>query len=233
MSKRWLISSIILNILLIIGIGLYLINRNERNIIYSQKEAAFNNFGNYYKTKRSIFNIMPDDSTAIIFLGDSHINNNNWSELINKSNIKNRGIGGENLPGLLNRIDDVIEEKPIKIFIMIGINDLAQGYSVSTILSNYKKLLTIFQQRSPGSKVYIHSLLPVLNFNNVDKKEVIEVNQGLLTLSNKLNITFINLYDNYVDDSNNLKSVYTYDGLHLNGQGYLNWVKIIKPYLQD
>lgn len=49
-----------------------------------------------------------------------------WSERLNYSNIKNRGIGGgDTTDGVLARIDEIICFKPIAVFLLIGINDIS------------------------------------------------------------------------------------------------------------
>lgn len=49
-----------------------------------------------------------------------------WSERLNYSNIKNRGIGGgDTTDGVLAQIDEIICFKPIAVFLLIGINDIS------------------------------------------------------------------------------------------------------------
>jgi lysophospholipase L1-like esterase len=38
----------------------------------------------------------------------------------------------------------------------------------------------------------------------------------------------VNIYDALLDDSGQLDAKYTYDGLHLSGEGYLKWVSVLQ-----
>ncbi|HUX93953.1 MAG TPA: GDSL-type esterase/lipase family protein, partial [Ignavibacteriaceae bacterium] len=87
----------------------------------------------YYKQRASHFETLPNEENGIVFIGDSIINGCEWSELIQNSNIKNRGIISDTTEGILNRIDKTLEAKPKKIFIMIGVNDLSSGSPLDLI----------------------------------------------------------------------------------------------------
>jgi lysophospholipase L1-like esterase len=67
---------------------------------------------------------MPNDTSEIIFLGDINIDFCNWHELFGKSNFKNRCISGDIINGVINRLEEIVESKPKKVFLMIGTNDL-------------------------------------------------------------------------------------------------------------
>lgn len=55
------------------------------------------------------------------------------------------------------------------------------------------------------------------------------MNKKLMLLSKKHNATFINIYRYYVKQGQ-LGKIYTSDGLHLNGKGYIKWVDALKRY---
>lgn len=90
---------------------------------------------------------MPNDTSEIIFLGDSIIDFCNWHELFGKYNIKNRGISGDIINGVIDRLEEIVETKPKKIFLMIGTNDLGKKISVDNILSEYQKLVNLILVR--------------------------------------------------------------------------------------
>ncbi len=72
--------------------------------------------------------------------------------VISDNRIKNRGISADVTEGVLLRIDEVTDSKPLKIFIMIGINDLAFGYSKKEILQNFKAIINKIKNDSPKTK---------------------------------------------------------------------------------
>jgi len=46
-------------------------------------------------------------------------------------------------------------------------------------------------------------------------------------LTEKYKLTYINLFDLFRTENNELNPEFTFEGLHLNGQGYLVWKKAI------
>lgn len=87
-------------------------------------------YSNTYKDKSVLFErylMMNKYSKPIVFLGDSITEKIDWKELFSKNNILNRGIGSDTISGLINRTDSIVKLKPSKVFLMIGINDIALG----------------------------------------------------------------------------------------------------------
>ena len=155
----------------------------------------------YYDQKLSMFEQMPTTKNCIIWLGDSITDGGEWSELFPNYNTMNRGISADNTFGVLYRLHEVIQRKPKKLFILIGINDISKNIPDEVILHNYKKIIDSIQQQSPSTKIYIQSILPTNNNykdfkNHQNKKE---------------HILFVN----------------TDDGLHLTGEGYLKWKEVL------
>lgn len=185
----------------------------------------------YYWDKKSQFETLPKSEAELVFLGDSLTDSCEWQEFFRNSRIKNRGISGDTTTGVLNRIDEVVESKPQKIFIMIGINDINRGRKVDEILMNYKLILSIFQERIPQTKVFIQSILPINNQKRSNKgvnNSIFELNKDLKKLAKQFSFQYIDLFPYFLDDNNQLDAQYTTDGLHLNGQGYLVWKRIIE-----
>lgn len=189
--------------------------------------------GFYYDTRTSIFDILPADTNAIVFAGNSITDYCEWNELLNNNHIKNRGISGDNIKGLIDRIDQVTAMQPKKIFLKIGINDLIQRYTCKQILHNYEILIKAVTQKSPHSKVYIQSILPVNEFDVVKNEDIIFINTNLKSMAAKYRLTYINVFDAVKTKDNKLDWAYTFDGLHFNGKGYLVWKGILQEYLNE
>ncbi|RZJ77853.1 MAG: sialate O-acetylesterase, partial [Flavobacterium sp.] len=71
-----------------------------------------------------------------VFLGNSITAGTDWAKLLNLPQAKNRGISGDITFGVLERLQDVIDGKPKKVFILIGINDISRNIPDSLILRN-------------------------------------------------------------------------------------------------
>jgi len=189
-------------------------------------------FSSYYLDRRSLFEIIPQSPNDIVFLGDSLIERCQWTELLENPNIKNRGIGGDSLYGMLQRLDQITTTPPKKIFLMIGINDVLSNQKLEEIVRKYRLVLANIKQSSPKTEVYIQSVLPGNSrFSKpVDNKLVFQLNEELKILAEEFNYKYIDLYSFFTID-NELAYQYTNDGLHLNGEGYAVWKEIIKNYV--
>jgi len=186
----------------------------------------------YYQQKEH-FESLPNTKNEIIFLGNSITNNCEWAELFSNPNIKNRGIGGDDTDGVLGRLTEVTESNPAKIFIMIGVNDLANLKTTDFIVSNYKKIISRITESTPETKIYIQSILPTDETMHVNQKNayIIEINNQLKQIALDNGLTYIDLFSLFKLETNQLNPEYSLDGLHLNGKGYLVWKKAIEKYV--
>ena len=147
----------------------------------------------------------------------------------------NKGISGQTTVEMLSRFsEDVINQKPQAVYILAGINDIAQnsGYiSIDDISTNIIKMGLLAQKNN--IKVVICSVMPVTEIvwnekiKNANQK-VIELNQKLINKSKKNNFTYLDYYSKMKDELNSL----TYDGLHPNKKGYVKMNAIIKKSLK-
>ena len=116
-----------------------------------------------FKGKVDQFKSFPNSTKDIIFLGNSITAGVEWRELLGNDNIKNRGISADITYGVLERLSEVTEGKPAKVFILIGINDVSRNYPDSVILRNYRTIIRRIKAESPSTKIYFHTLLPTNN----------------------------------------------------------------------
>ncbi|WP_430820097.1 GDSL-type esterase/lipase family protein [Carboxylicivirga caseinilyticus] len=201
--------------------------------------AQESRFGTYYQQRKTLFEKLPNTKKEIIFLGNSITDGCEWSELLQNKRVKNRGISGDITEGVLHRLAEVTESKPAKVFLLIGVNDLARGISNDTIFSNICRIAQLINEQSPKTKVYIQSILPVNpdfgKFTGHCSKtdDILWINEQLVKWCEHEPAEFIDLFSHFRNTTDNLMNPsYTNDGLHLTGEGYLLWAKIIKPYLK-
>ena len=189
----------------------------------------------YYYHKKEHFELLPDTPNEIIFLGNSITDGAEWTELFENPNIKNRGIGGDDTAGILERLAEVTSSKPDKVFIMIGTNDLAYGKTVEDVISNYRKIIAQIKTESPITKLYIQSVLPVedaLHYTRPNSK-IIEINNLLVQICKEESLTYIDLFAAFADENGKLDKKYSIDGLHLNGLGYQVWKDLIIKFVEN
>ena len=221
-----------------------------KNIIYKALMLCFlfqvslfamcqnSKFGTYYDQRKSLFEVLPDKPKEIIFLGNSITDGCEWMELLNNKHVVNRGISGDVTAGVLNRLDEITSSKPAKVFLLIGINDLARGIPEDSVFTNICKIASIIRLQSPHTKVYIQSILPVNDIYNpfndhIGKtREIMKINKSLQSWCQQYGFVFIDLFYQFKNPFDNcMNPEYTNDGLHLLGKGYQLWAEIIRAYL--
>ena len=194
----------------------------------------------YYLNRQELFEVLPKDSNSIIFLGNSLTQNFELAELLHNMNVKNRGINSDRISGVLNRLGPIIETQPKKIFIEIGINDLGGDISKDSVVISYFHLLDTLQKECKTTKIYVQSLFPVENDRKANptfcnpkvNANILEVNKALLKYAIQHHITFVDTYSKF-ESGGQLNPKYSIDGVHLTGEGYLLWAKILRPYVEE
>lgn len=207
---------------------------NKIKNIFPENQTKHFDYPPYYLHKKSQFEKLHISESDIIMLGDSITDEGEWTELLGL-NVKNRGISGDTTKRILHRLDIILESKPKQVFLMIGINDLINdGKSVTATLSEYKKILREFKQKTPNTEVFVQSVLPVNNKVYLywqDNKNILKLNSSLKELAKEFNYECIDIFSLLSDSENQLDTKYTVDGLHLNGQAYLIWKAVIEKYM--
>ncbi|MFA6336038.1 MAG: GDSL-type esterase/lipase family protein, partial [Bacteroidales bacterium] len=191
-----------------------------------------------YYHRVSLFDKLPINKSDIVFLGNSITHYGEWAEIFNNKHIKNRGISGDIVEGVYDRLDPIIQGEPKKIFLLIGINNLSRNYTVDSVLSGIGKIAEKITKGTPRTKLYIQSVFPVNDsFDSYSKHSskgelILELNKGLKKMCEEKGLTYIDVYPALKSkDSEKLDPAYTKDGLHLNGDGYMVWKEVLKKYL--
>ncbi|RZL32040.1 MAG: sialate O-acetylesterase [Pedobacter sp.] len=178
------------------------------------------------------FKADPKSKKDYVFLGNSITAGTDWAKLLNLPQAKNRGISGDITFGVLERLQEVIDGKPKKVFILIGINDISRNIPDSLILRNYKLMIDRIRKGSKKTQIYFNTLLPVnasfAKFKNHYGKDdhILYINSKIKKLAAK-NVTIIDLYQQFLDKDNHLRAELTKDGLHLIPEGYQVWAKFL------
>lgn len=226
-----LVGSILVNVVAAIYAGRKIYNRYQSNEVSTPA---------YYLDRDKLFEVLPKDSNAIVFLGNSLTQYFELAEILQNPNIKNRGIHGDMITGVLKRLSPIIAIQPKKIFIEIGINDLEQKVSEELLLSHYQKLIDTLKVSCPQTEIHVQSLLPVANSSQrlpgycspEMNKKVGLFNTRLQQLAEAKQCRYIDIHSQLVLNDE-LNPTYSVDGVHLSGEGYLAWAKAIKPYVND
>lgn len=193
-------------------------------------------FKHYYKRFLQFMDEPAITEKDIVMLGNSLTEGGgDWGKRLEKANVINRGISGDEVMGVYDRLHQILPGKPAKLFLLIGVNDVSHDLSTDSIVGLIDKTLTRIQKESPKTKVYLQSLLPINESFGRYKRltgktyQIPEINARLEALAKEKKIDFIDLYPLFIEKGTNvLRKELTNDGLHLNEEGYGIWVKAIK-----
>lgn len=186
-----------------------------------------------YNSRMAYFAGNPLRDKQIVFFGNSITQAGNWELYFPGANVANRGISGDNTEGMLARMDEIVAAKPEKFFIMAGINDISLSRPEKKIIDNYRKIMERIKTGSPGTEIYIQSVLPINNdferYSRLKGKEkrILSLNQLLRVLAQSENVPFVNLYPYFTDTEGRLREEFTGDGLHLTQEAYRLWADMI------
>ena len=188
---------------------------------------------NKYVEQVAKFKADPIVKKDFIFLGNSITAGTDWAKLLRLPQAKNRGISGDITFGVLERLQEVIDRKPAKVFILIGINDISRNIPDELILNNYKKMVNRIRAGSKKTMIYFYTLLPVNSSfekfkNHYGKDEhILYLNDEIRKFKAK-KVEVIDLYFAFLDKDNRLRAELTKDGLHLIPAGYQLWKTLLE-----
>jgi lysophospholipase L1-like esterase len=166
----------------------------------------------------------------VVFLGDSLTEAGPWGELFPGVKVANRGVSADTSSDVLRRIGQVTSGRPRKVFLMVGTNDLWERRSDRQILGNLDRILAAIQEGTPQTRVYVQSILPR---QARYAGRIRRLNEALRPLARRHGCAFIDLFEHLTAPDGSIRDVYSNDGLHLTGAGYLLWRDLIAPYVKE
>ena len=172
----------------------------------------------------SFFDAYPVRPGDVVMLGDSITAGAEWSELFPDVPIKNRALSADTTQEVLDRLGQVTGGKPSKIFLLIGTNDLRRGDDHVVILKRYERLVQRIEWESPGTKVYLQSVLPR---QRRYREQVVALNQAIESLANRRGHRFLNLFPLFSTTDGTMHRKFSNDRVHLLGSGYERWRETI------
>ena len=119
-----------------------------------------------------------------------------------------------------------------KVYIMLGMNDLAP-YGVDGAVENMQKLITTILEKTPDAKIYIQSATPLVKAKNIsthklNNTNMAAYNEKLAALCAEQGYYFVDVASVVSDSEGNLIQSYCSDpdnmGIHFTDEGCQVWV---------
>ncbi len=167
----------------------------------------------------------------LLFIGDSLIEYYDWQERFSKHLVSNLGVAGETVEGLYARLEVVFAqiEEADAVFIMTGINNLAMGDN--KFLPLYRKIIKVFKEHYSPSRIFIHSLLPVL-FPWISNDEIVKMNKQLKKMAKEEDVLYLDIHSVFLEQEGRPFREYLLDdGVHVSEKGYRVWAREIEKLL--
>ena len=190
-----------------------------------------------YRELNQISVIEPD----IIFIGDSIIEYYPLQELLGTSKtIVNRGIRGYQTGLLRENLDAHLYGDAVDQFVLlIGINDIGKDVPMNEALNNLESVIQTISRDYPLSQIKLVSILPVHQGEEYKQTVYIRTNEKIMAwnqayqdlASAYMQVEFVPVFENLLDQEGQLKADYTTDGLHLSVAGYQALSNTLKKYI--
>jgi lysophospholipase L1-like esterase len=170
----------------------------------------------------------------IVIIGDSLTHAGHWDDMFPAHRIANFGIDGDRTSDILRRIDEILATQPKRAFLMAGTNDLAAGREVPAAFADLVKIVE--RLRAAGVEVVLQSTLACRDCG-ARTAQIRELNERLGAWAAEAAVRpgaplqWLDLNASLADTDGRLRAELTYDGVHLNGPGYVAWRAAIAPRL--
>ncbi len=188
-----------------------------------------------YARKVNTFRLLPITGKDIL-IGDSMI----AFMLMRKYGFdrwQNMGIAGDTTIGVMNRLDAVIRQKPKRVILSIGSNDLVlTNDTIDEITSRIHDLISVL--KSHNIDIYYLLVTPVcpsceganqLYIGSRTNEDIFKLNQSIIKALHQDKI--IDTYSPFINRQKELNPIYSRDGIHLNDVGYQLFSKTIHDAL--
>ena len=212
--------------IVLVLIGVYVYNKH----LHAQRKTLYLENANY-SVQIGMYDMFKTSRADIVMLGNSLTYNANWAEMLGRANIANRGIPSDITAGYLHRLDYVYKLQPKICFIEGGVNDIHAKCSVLEIFANYTSIIDTLRG---------HHIIPVIQStlfvartwpNAVDEnREVEALNKLLSEFAREHSVEFLDI-NALVSKDGFLRDELTFDGIHLNADGYALWVPEVEMVL--
>lgn len=164
-----------------------------------------------------------------VFMGDS-ITQCWWDadpNFFTSNNFLCRGISGQTTSHMLVRMrKDVVDLQPKYVVILAGTNDIAKNNGFIEVDDIYGNIVSMCEiAKANKVKPVICSVLPVKQYKWRPEvtdcaDRIIRLNSMLKEYAQKNRCMYVDYHSAMTDEENGLPAKWSYDGVHLNGEGY-------------
>ncbi len=164
----------------------------------------------------------------IVFFGDSLTYYGNFASVFPDKVVCNLGLRGDTIQGMIDRVEQVRMLEPNQVFLMAGINDVA-NCSVEDFVKQYETLVLKLKEQVLSACIVIQSMLPVNDKDfktSCNNQQIVAYNEAISRVSHNYRLPYIDLFTEYANYGILEKNM-TIDGIHLKPLFYQKWINCI------
>jgi lysophospholipase L1-like esterase len=198
----------------------------------SSKQTSAQANENY--TEQTDIYTMYEFPKKIVMLGTSQTFRVNWTELLNRPDVANRGIEGDITAGFVGRMNFVLKLEPAICFVEGGINDLRTGVEERSVIGNLEKICDELSEN--GILTVVSTVAYVTKqFPGADKlnSSIRDLNTRIKKLASQKNAVLLDLNAVLSEDGFLNSRFAGSDGIHFNSQAYLIWKEEVLKILKE
>ncbi len=167
----------------------------------------------------------------VVFFGNSITAGGDFQRAFPELTSINMGYVGDDIKGMLRRVETMKSVEPSKVFLMAGINGL-KSQEMEDFRYWYGTLVDSVRAVVPGAELFLESILPVgKNSVYCENDKIKKANAIISQIASERGLVYVDLFDVYAVNGA-LAEEMTYDGLHLREEAYGLWYKEIKEYME-
>ena len=179
--------------------------------------------------------VHPHPPGGVLFVGSSSIRL--WSDLENQFKdlpvVIKRGFGGSQLSDCVKNLSRlVLRYQPRMVLVYAGDNDLAAGSAPNDVLHRFAAFVDGVHATLPATRIAYISIKPS-PARAVLLPEIRTANALIRDYAKReVNVDYIDVFTPMLDaDGRPRRELFRDDALHLNGDGYALWKRVIGPHV--
>ena len=171
----------------------------------------------------------------VVFFGNSITRGGNFQDYFPNVKTCNLGYSGDNMDGMMLRMEQIKAVSPEKVFVMAGINGL-QYQTESVFEEKYQRMVDSIKSAVPEAEIYLQSILPV-NHSKIQKHhyasndKIKRANEKISIIAARSKCIYVDLWSLYEKDGEMPKEL-TRDGVHLYPEAYDRWMEEVRRYIE-
>jgi lysophospholipase L1-like esterase len=178
----------------------------------------------------------PPPPGAIVFVGSSSIRM--WSTLeadMAPLRVLNRGFGGSQMSHAIHNVDRIVTPyRPSRVLVYEGDNDLAEGTgkSAEVVLEDWQILVERIRARVPDVQIDFLAIKP--SPLRIERWPEMKRANAMIEHWNAKDprLGYVDVASPLLgDDGLPRESLFLFDGLHMNADGYAAWTAVVRAHL--